>query len=102
MLRALPFAACNSDGRALLFLPLLAGCGIYHYAYNGTPSLTGKPGKTTGAVVGVDDRNRENPGRFKSEYVCDQCTQFLTGDFAKRFLSRGLPLSDKFGEIGRF
>ena len=58
--------------RALLFLPLLAilaGCGIYHYDYNVTPSLTGKPGKTTVAVVGVDDRNRENPGRFKPEYV---------------------------------
>jgi hypothetical protein len=72
MLRVLPFAVCNSHGRALLFLPLLAilaGCGIYHYDYNVTPSLTGKPGKTTGAVVGVDDRNRENPGRFKPEYV---------------------------------
>ena len=58
--------------RALLFLPLfaiLAGCGIRHYDYNVTPSLTGKPGKTTVAVVGVDDRNRENPGRFKPEYV---------------------------------
>ena len=58
--------------RALLFLPLLAilaGCGIYHYDYNVAPSLTGKPGKTTVAVVGVDDRNRENPGRFKPEYV---------------------------------
>ena len=72
MLPALPFAAWNSDGRALLFLPLLAilaGCGIYHYDYNVTPSLTGKPGKTTVAIVGVDDRNRENPGRFKPEYV---------------------------------
>jgi hypothetical protein len=72
MLRALPFAACNPKGRALLFLPflaILAGCGIYHYDYNVTPSLTGKPGKTTVAVVGVDDRNRENPGRFKPEYV---------------------------------
>ena len=72
MLPALPFAACNHMGDALLFLPLLAilaGCGIYHYDYNVTPSLTGKPGKTTVAVVGVDDRNRENPGRFKPEYV---------------------------------
>jgi hypothetical protein len=55
--------------RALLFLTLLAGCGIYHYAYNVAPSLTGKPGKTAVAVVGVDDRNRGNPGRFKPEYV---------------------------------
>ncbi len=58
--------------RALLSLPLLAilaGCSIYDYDYNVTPSFTGKPGKTTVVVVGVDDRNRENPGRFKPEYV---------------------------------
>ncbi len=58
--------------RALLSLPLLAvlaGCSIYDYDYNVTPSLTGKPGKTTVAVVGVDDRNCERPGRFKPEYV---------------------------------
>jgi hypothetical protein len=58
--------------RALLFLPLfaiLAGCYMYDYDYNVTPSFTGKHGKTTVAVVGVDDRNRESPGRFKPEYV---------------------------------
>jgi hypothetical protein len=61
-----------TNPRALLFLPLLgilAGCGIYHYDYNVTPSLTGKAGKTTVAVVGIDDRNRESPSRFKPEYV---------------------------------
>ena len=53
--------------RTFLFLPCLARCGIYDY--NVTPSLTGKPGKTVVAVVGVDDGNLESPGRFKPEYV---------------------------------
>jgi hypothetical protein len=38
---------------------------------------------------------------FRREYRL-RGVYFGIGNFAKRFLSRGLPLSEKFGEIGRF
>lgn len=48
---------------------LLAFTACTQMSYRATPSFTGKAGNGTVVVVGVDDRNIEDAGRFKPYYV---------------------------------
>lgn len=52
---------------AAVLLLVLVGCT--QMDYRRTPTLTGKSGKASVVVVGVDDRNAEEAGIFKPYYV---------------------------------